>query len=78
MLAINLAWLQVSNGSADIAAVLETANGSFINAGWVSAQSGCWSMLKGGFVVDASGPAHLYFEVHLYVYIYRLCSSIWI
>ncbi|XP_057779464.1 endo-1,4-beta-xylanase 5-like [Salvia miltiorrhiza] len=55
------AWLQVSNGSADIAAVFKTANGS-ITAGWVSAQEGCWSMLKGGLVVDVSGPAQLYFQ----------------
>lgn len=64
-----IAWLQVSNGSVDIAAVLKTTNGSFITAGWVSTQDGCWSMLKGGFVVDVSGPAHLYFEVFLSLFL---------
>ncbi|XAR52930.1 Endo-1,4-beta-xylanase [Bertholletia excelsa] len=41
------AWLQVSQGSAKIAAVFKTAS-CFEHAGWVAAQSGCWSMLKGG------------------------------
>ncbi|KAL1557886.1 endo-1,4-beta-xylanase 5-like [Salvia divinorum] len=55
------AWLQVSNGSAEVAAVFKTGNGS-ITAGWVSAKEGCWSMLKGGLVVDVSGPGQLYFQ----------------
>ena len=56
------AWLQVSNGSADITAVVKT-NGEFIHAGGVEARSGCWSILKGGFTAPAAGPAELYFEV---------------
>ncbi|KAL0454315.1 UNVERIFIED_CONTAM: Endo-1,4-beta-xylanase 5 [Sesamum latifolium] len=55
------AWLQVSDGNADIAAVFKTQN-SYETAGWVTAQKGCWSMLKGGVVVNASGPAHLFFQ----------------
>ncbi|KAG6417460.1 hypothetical protein SASPL_119640 [Salvia splendens] len=55
------AWLQVSNGSADVEAVFKTATGS-ITTGWGSAKEGCWSMLKGGLVVDVSGPAQLYFQ----------------
>ncbi|KAK6120984.1 hypothetical protein DH2020_045272 [Rehmannia glutinosa] len=55
------AWLQVSNGNADIAAIFKTKTG-YETAGWVTAQKGCWSMLKGGLVVNASGPAQLYFE----------------
>ncbi|XP_057965322.1 endo-1,4-beta-xylanase 5-like [Malania oleifera] len=31
-------------------------------SGAVMAESGCWSMLKGGISVDSSGPAELYFE----------------
>ncbi|KAL2477380.1 Glycosyl hydrolase family 10 protein [Forsythia ovata] len=42
--------------------MFKTQTGNEI-AGWVMAQNGCWSMLKGGIVVNASGPAHLYFEV---------------
>ncbi|XP_073134375.1 plasma membrane ATPase 2-like isoform X2 [Henckelia pumila] len=30
---------------------------------WVEAREGCWSMLKGGFIVDICGPAILYFEM---------------
>ncbi|KAK3035720.1 hypothetical protein RJ639_033422, partial [Escallonia herrerae] len=55
------AWFQVSNGSADVAAVFKTPTGSK-HTGWVTAKAGCWSMLKGGLTVDASGPAVLYFE----------------
>ncbi|PAN51010.1 hypothetical protein PAHAL_9G563800 [Panicum hallii] len=55
------AWLQVSNGSADITAVVKT-NGQFIHAGGVEARSGCWSILKGGLTAPAAGPAELYFE----------------
>jgi len=57
------AWLQVSNGSADIRAVVKT-NGDFIHAGGVEARSGCWSILKGGLTAPASGAAELYFEVN--------------
>ncbi|CAL5377496.1 unnamed protein product [Camellia sinensis] len=55
------AWLQVSLGNAKVAAMFKTPSG-FEHAGWVVAKSGCWSMLKGGLVVNASGPSHLYFE----------------
>ncbi|XP_060667184.1 endo-1,4-beta-xylanase 5 [Ziziphus jujuba] len=56
------AWIQVSGGSnIQIRAVFNTSNG-FKHVGATIAESGCWSMLKGGLTVDASGPAHLYFE----------------
>ncbi|KAL0348297.1 UNVERIFIED_CONTAM: Endo-1,4-beta-xylanase 5 [Sesamum angustifolium] len=63
------AWLQVSDGNADIAAVFKTQN-SYETAGWVTAQKGCWSMLKGGIVVNDSGPADLFFLQHLLATIY--------
>lgn len=52
----------MSSGNAPVAAVLKT-NAGLKFAGAVVAESGCWSMLKGGLTVDASGPAQLYFEV---------------
>ncbi|KAL6531750.1 hypothetical protein OROMI_028113 [Orobanche minor] len=55
------AWLQVSHGVADIAAIFKTET-SYETAGWVTAQKGCWSMLKGGLVLNNSGPVQLYFE----------------
>ncbi|KAL7125217.1 hypothetical protein ABFS83_14G102400 [Erythranthe nasuta] len=55
------AWLQVSHGKADISAIFKTKNG-YRNAGSVMSRKGCWSMLKGGLVVNVSGPAKLYFE----------------
>ncbi|XP_073128151.1 endo-1,4-beta-xylanase 5-like [Henckelia pumila] len=55
------AWLQVSHGEAHIAAMFQTKD-SYETTGWVIARNGCWSMLKGGLVVNASGPADLYFQ----------------
>ncbi|XP_073127925.1 endo-1,4-beta-xylanase 5-like [Henckelia pumila] len=55
------AWLQVSHGEAHIAAMFKTKD-SYETAGWVIARKGCWSMLKGGLVVNASSPADLYFQ----------------
>ncbi|CAI9769166.1 unnamed protein product [Fraxinus pennsylvanica] len=56
------AWLQVSHGQAHIAAIFKTRTGDR-PAGWVMARQGCWSMLKGGIVVDASGLVELFFQV---------------
>ncbi|XP_062209158.1 endo-1,4-beta-xylanase 5-like [Phragmites australis] len=55
------AWFQVSDGSADVQAIVKIAN-DFIHAGGVVAKAGCWSMLKGGLTAASSGPAELYFE----------------
>ncbi|KAL5855320.1 hypothetical protein ACOSQ4_005122 [Xanthoceras sorbifolium] len=55
------AWIQVSEGVAAVSAVFKTTSG-FKHAGSIVAESKCWSMLKGGLTVDASGPADLYFE----------------
>ncbi|XWS68133.1 hypothetical protein CRYUN_Cryun04dG0064300 [Craigia yunnanensis] len=57
------AWIQVTEGNAPVRAVFKTVTG-FMHAGAIVAQSKCWSMLKGGLTVDASGPAELYFESH--------------
>ncbi|TXG64103.1 hypothetical protein EZV62_011097 [Acer yangbiense] len=59
------AWIQVSKGVAAVSAVFKTRNG-FKHAGAIVAKANCWSMLKGGLTVDASGPAELYFEVCVY------------
>ncbi|KAJ4980014.1 hypothetical protein NE237_010794 [Protea cynaroides] len=55
------AWVQVDEGNEPVTAVFGT-NGGMIHAGAVHAESGCWSMLKGGLTVNSSGPAELYFE----------------
>ncbi|KAL5717653.1 endo-1,4-beta-xylanase [Ranunculus cassubicifolius] len=55
------AWIQVSKGSSHVSAVLKTQSG-YKTVGTVAAESGCWSMLKAGFSVNASGPAELYFQ----------------
>lgn len=56
------AWIQVTSGNESVTAVFKTSSG-FKAAGSVIAKSKCYSMLKGGFTVDESGPAELYFEV---------------
>ncbi|XP_020215054.1 endo-1,4-beta-xylanase 5 [Cajanus cajan] len=55
------AWIQVSGESVPVTAVVKTTTTSKF-AGIVSAESNCWSMLKGGLTADTSGPAELYFE----------------
>ncbi|KAG8650628.1 hypothetical protein MANES_07G059100v8, partial [Manihot esculenta] len=55
------AWIQVSKGKVPVSALFKTQKGSTI-AGTVIAESKCWSMLKGGFTVDASAAVQLYFE----------------
>ncbi|KAM5549652.1 endo-1,4-beta-xylanase 5-like [Rosa sericea] len=56
------AWIKVNTGSdVPVAATFKTASG-FKRAGEIIAESNCWSMLKGGLTVEASGAAELYFE----------------
>ncbi|GAB2292123.1 hypothetical protein Dimus_026375 [Dionaea muscipula] len=57
------AWIQVSKGNAQVTALFKTADG-FKIAGAVVAESGCWSMLKGGLTVDSSGSAEFYFQTN--------------
>ncbi|KAF3668370.1 putative transcription factor bHLH84-like [Capsicum annuum] len=56
-------WLQVSHGDDANVAVIFKPQSGFQHAAWGIAKSGCWSMFKGGLVVNASGPAQLYFEI---------------
>ncbi|KAK9054721.1 hypothetical protein SSX86_025800 [Deinandra increscens subsp. villosa] len=55
------AWLQVSHGDAIVVATFKTPTG-YHNAGSTEAKSGCWSMLKGGLMVNKSGSVQLYFQ----------------
>ncbi|CAN6305434.1 unnamed protein product [Urochloa humidicola] len=56
------AWLQVSNGTAHVKAVVKSPSGERVIAGAVVAQSGCWSMLKGGMTAYSSGNGEIFFE----------------
>ena len=58
----NTAWLQVSNGTAHVKAVIKDPNGERVVAGSIIAQSSCWSMLKGGMTAYSSGHGEIYFE----------------
>jgi hypothetical protein len=57
----------VSAGTAHVRAVVKAPNGENITAGAVDAQSGCWTMLKGGMTAHAyhSGQGEVFFEVIL-------------
>ncbi|CAN4107807.1 unnamed protein product [Withania somnifera] len=58
-------WLRVSHGNdANKVAVIFKTQSGYQHAAWATAKSGCWSMFKGGLVVNASGPAQLYFETN--------------
>ncbi|KAL3634685.1 hypothetical protein CASFOL_021739 [Castilleja foliolosa] len=57
------AWLQLSHGNEEVTAILKTKT-SNETVGSIRARNGCWSMLKGGFVANASEPAQLVFESH--------------
>ncbi|KAG8073901.1 hypothetical protein GUJ93_ZPchr0006g43585 [Zizania palustris] len=59
------AWLQLSKGTGDIRAVLVTPDGKFNTAGVIVAQSGCWTMLKGGATSYAAGKGELFFETNV-------------
>jgi len=56
------AWIQVSEGNVPVIAMVKTSTKDNF-AGAIFAESNCWSMLKGGFTAQESGPAELYFEV---------------
>ncbi|ESW03678.1 hypothetical protein PHAVU_011G033100 [Phaseolus vulgaris] len=55
------AWIQVSKGNVLVTAFVKTRTGSKFG-GAIFAETNCWSMLKGGFTAEESGPAELYFE----------------
>ncbi|CAL0329312.1 unnamed protein product [Lupinus luteus] len=54
-------WIQVTGSNILVKATLKT-NIGYTLAGTTYAESNCWSMFKGGFTADTSGPAELYFE----------------
>ncbi|PIN15696.1 Endo-1,4-beta-xylanase [Handroanthus impetiginosus] len=56
------AWFQVSKGNAYIQAIFMTQTDN-ITAGWVAAQEGCWTMLKGGLVShDINSTAQIWVD----------------
>lgn len=64
---MQLGYVQMSAGSdVSVRAVFKTST-EFIHAGATIAESNCWTMLKGGLTVNASGPAELYFEVFIHI-----------
>ncbi|GAB2268132.1 hypothetical protein Dimus_003111 [Dionaea muscipula] len=55
------AWIQTSGGSETVSAVFRSPDGKLLHGGTAIAEGGCWSMLKGGFVANFSGPADVLF-----------------
>jgi len=56
-------WLKFSKGTGDITAIIVTPDGKFNTAGAIVAQSGCWTLLKGGATSLAEGKGDLFFQV---------------
>ncbi|KAL6623007.1 hypothetical protein ACP70R_032886 [Stipagrostis hirtigluma subsp. patula] len=54
--------LSVSGGTAHVKAIVRAPNGERVIAGAVAAQSGCWSMLKGGMTAYSAGHGEIFFE----------------
>lgn len=55
-------WIKIEGAnSAHIRASLETENELYDCVGSVTAKQGCWSFLKGGFVLDSSSNLSLLF-----------------
>ncbi|CAA2997949.1 endo-1,4-beta-xylanase A-like [Olea europaea subsp. europaea] len=65
----------VSHGKAHITAIFKTKVGE-LPVGWVMARQGCWSMLKGDIIIDASSPVELFFQVHKIFHFLILQDSI--
>ncbi|XP_066355757.1 endo-1,4-beta-xylanase 4-like [Miscanthus floridulus] len=55
-------WLKFSKGTGDITAIIVTPDGKFNTAGAIVAQSGCWTLLKGGATSFAEGKGDLFFQ----------------
>ncbi|KAL8097485.1 endo-1,4-beta-xylanase 5-like [Apium graveolens] len=58
------AWVQVTEGDEVVVAALSYSRNSRKIIGSVIPQTGCWSMMKGGFVLDIDTRAELYFETN--------------
>ncbi|WOH04923.1 hypothetical protein DCAR_0624335 [Daucus carota subsp. sativus] len=58
------AWVQITEGDEAVVAAISYSRNSRKIIGSVIPQTGCWSMMKGGFVLDISTPAELYFETN--------------
>ncbi|KAJ0077499.1 hypothetical protein Patl1_35263 [Pistacia atlantica] len=56
------AWFQESEGEVPVFVAIKTATSPVTYCGSVVAKSNRWSMLKGGFTVNETGTADLYFE----------------
>ncbi|KAK3034827.1 hypothetical protein RJ639_033732 [Escallonia herrerae] len=56
------AWVQISEGKETVVVALRDSSKPRMVIGSVLAQSGCWSMVKGGITVNVSKTFELYFE----------------
>ena len=57
------ASVQVSEGSEIVAVVFKLPTGENIRGGYVIAEHGCWTLLKGGIVANFTSPVEIFFEV---------------
>lgn len=56
------AWVQINRGKEMVVAAYKNSRNQTITVGSVLAQSGCWSLLKGGISVDITTSVDLYFQ----------------
>ncbi|KAF7811085.1 endo-1,4-beta-xylanase 5-like isoform X2 [Senna tora] len=56
------AWVQVSEGRETVSVIFRSNGSEVSRGGHVTAQHGCWTMLKGGIVANFSTSAHILFE----------------
>lgn len=62
------AWVKLRNEKERAVRItLRRKNVRYVDGGQVMAKKGCWSLLKGGFIVNVSAPVDISFKVKLYI-----------
>ncbi|KAK6939991.1 Glycoside hydrolase family 10 domain [Dillenia turbinata] len=59
---MDVTWVQVSEGRQTVTVKFKGYNGETIPGGTVIAKAGCWSMLKGGVVVNSTEFFKIYYQ----------------
>ncbi|KAI4298569.1 hypothetical protein L6164_032114 [Bauhinia variegata] len=56
------AWVQLSEGSETVSVIFKGDSSEVMHGGQVTAEHGCWTLLKGGIVANISSPVEILFE----------------
>lgn len=57
------ASVQINEGSEIVTVVFKFTNGEGVPGGYVIAEHGCWTLLKGGIVANFTSQVEILFEV---------------